>query len=198
MSNHTAITDDVDAAEADFARRQHEEHLQARNNLGGDSEFTELLAAMAQEFPHIKSDEAEEILDFMRERGAFRRGLHMAVNGYEAINKFKEVCQDIWAEDPSLKNYARFYALNIPFLDDFYGGMTQTEFARHLCGKRIGQKEIVSITKQAVCKEVKAAAERLRKLGIKLVPRNEQRTAQSCSRMKSVREKQLKNAPCGS
>jgi hypothetical protein len=196
MNNHHAIMDDVDAAEADFARRQHQEYIQCRDNLGGDSEFSELLEEMAKEFPHIKPHDAQEILDFMRDKGAFKSSRKIsAASGFEVISKFKEICQDIWSEEPSLKNYARFYALNIPFLDDLYGGMTQTEFARHLCGKRVGDRDIVSITKAAVGKECKEASARLRKLGIKLVPRPEQRSEESCARMKQAREKQLGNDP---
>lgn len=170
----------------------HRDYLQARADMGGDSEFTELIEAITTECPHISSHEAQDILDCLKDRGVFRRARGgPAASGMEVISKFKEICQDIWTEDPSLKNYARFYALNIPFLDDLYGGMTQTEFAKHLCGKKVGDRTIVSITKAAVGKEVKDAAARLKKLGIKLVPRAEQRSPEACAKMKQARENQL-------
>jgi hypothetical protein len=72
MNNQHAIMDDVDAAEADFSRRQHEEFLNHRTALGGDSEMTEMLEVIAKEVPEVKPHFAEAILDVLTDRGWLR------------------------------------------------------------------------------------------------------------------------------
>lgn len=173
--------DEVDAAEASKALSDHAAYVLTRDNLGGNSEFTEMMQAIGQDFPEIKAHMLQELLDFMVDKGWLASGKRKAFSpGYEAISKFKEICSDTWNEQPHLKTYARFRVLNQPWLDDIYGGLTPTEFARHL-----------GISKQAVVKECKETRKRLRLLGLKLEVRSDERDEEACDNMKQARTNQL-------
>lgn len=197
------------------------EELRHTHAIVGDSSFSEMIARFHAAF-HAVLDRAvaEEIIDWLRDEGFVGGGVRPALaqaSNLEILTKFKEICQDIWNEEPTLKNYARFRVLNQPFLDDITGNQNPSEFAKCLVKRGAGirfiasltldgetakvqwdtQKEFIiqEVTKQAVVKSVDEARLRLGNLGIKLNPRADERDEAACANMKKAREGQLLKLP---
>jgi hypothetical protein len=169
-----AIMDDEDALRADLERRQNDEYCATRTALGGDSEFTERLAAFRAEFPDIKANMAEEIFDFLADKGwmrsTYRGGGSNAAFMVRVLKMFN------YLNDHFNRNafYALLHIWDEPAFDDINGNLTQTQFA----DKMYPSKHPTNPAKAAVNNAVKDAQ---RYFGTK--PRRDQRSDKACATM---------------
>lgn len=170
-----------DFAEIQQAVLDHEQAQRHRDNLGGDSEFSEMLEALAQEVPEVKPHFAEAILDVLTDRGwlraSARRGLAKEV---AIITRTAKILRYIKSHPTPNAIFAALYVHNDELLDDINSNLTQTQFADLMYPHKSVNplKPEVNPAKAAVNNAVKDAQK-----WFKLPPRPDQRSAKACATM---------------
>jgi hypothetical protein len=151
--------------------------------LVGDSSFSEMVGVMHQELG-FTVPMCEEILDFEKDKGwlagsrpAFGENLPLW------MAKFVKILEYLRDHPTLTALYAVTRIWDDPVLDDIFQHKTQSEFARTIAVKKIGDKEI-ALTKAAVNNAQMDAAKYF-----KIRPRRDQRPEESCRRMKTAQEK---------
>jgi len=120
-----------DAAEIAQSAADHARYLQTREHLGANSEFTDMLAAVAREVPEVKPQFAEAILDLLADNGwlASSQRKRSAVQLPQWMAKFHKILRYIKDHPNNNAIYAVLHIWDEPTLDLINRNLTQTEFA---------------------------------------------------------------------
>lgn len=168
--------EDGDSQDALLEAAAHRHYVQARADMGGDSEFTELIEAITAECPHISAHEAQDILDCLKDKGVLSsaRRLPLTSKLPAWVAKVQKLLRYIKNHPNSNAIYAALYVWDEPLLDDINGNLSQTEFAN----KMYPSTKPVNPAKAAVNNAVKDAQR-----FFNLPPRSGQRSTAACETM---------------
>jgi hypothetical protein len=174
-NNGQTIMDDEDAFESHHANIANREYQRLRDNYGANGDFTERVMEFRREFPDIKQNLAEEIVDFVSERSWSSQSQKGSTATMIAlVARMVKMFRYLKNHPGANAFYATLYVQNNDLLDDVNGMLSQSEFAN----KMYPTTRPVNPAKAAVNNAVKDAQKHF-----KLPARRDMRTTASCNAM---------------
>lgn len=167
--------DPEDVAEIQRATRAHADYLRTRENLGADNEFSEMLAALAQEVPEVPAHYAEALLDVLADRGWLSGGRRRGATRESAyVARVVKMLRYLKNHFNPNAFFALLHIWDDPLFDDINGNLSQTEFADRM----YPSSKPVNPAKAAVNNAVKDAQR-----FFQTPPRQDQRSPAACATM---------------